>query len=112
MMQPDKTITQRPVLAPDALLLPVHPVLQRVYAHRGISSVAELARTADKLLPYQKLKGMDTAVSLLLDALRRQAKIIIVGEFRCRWCNEHSDLAKWLSHAGLFTRRLSSSQSI
>jgi single-stranded-DNA-specific exonuclease len=81
MMQPDKTITQRPVLAPDALLLPVHPVLQRVYAHRGISSVAELARTADKLLPYQKLKGMDTAVNLLLDALRRQAKIIIVGDF-------------------------------
>jgi len=81
MMQLEKSITQRPVLTPDALLLPVHPVLQRVYAHRGISSLAELARTADKLLPFHQLKGIDAAVALLLTALRQQRKVVIVGDF-------------------------------
>lgn len=81
MIQLTKSIAKRPVLTPDALLLPVHPVLQRVYAHRGISSLAELVRTPDKLLPFQTLKGIDTAVELLLKALQQQLKLVIVGDF-------------------------------
>lgn len=81
MSQLTKSIAQRPVLTPDALLLPVHPVLQRVYAHRGISSLAELVRTPDKLLPFQTLKGIDTAVELLLEALQQQRRLVIVGDF-------------------------------
>lgn len=81
MLQFAKSIVQRPVLTPDALLLPVHPVLQKVYAHRGIASLAELARTPDKLLPFQTLKGIDGAVQLLISALLRQSKLVIVGDF-------------------------------
>ncbi len=81
MIQLAKSITQRPVITPDALLLPVHPVLQRVYAHRGISTFADLARTPDKLLPFQTLKGIDSAVHLLLNALRDQRRLVIVGDF-------------------------------
>lgn len=81
MIQLAKSITQRPVITPDALLLPVHPVLQRVYAHRGISTFADLARTPDKLLPFQTLKGVDSAVHLLLNALRDQRRLVIVGDF-------------------------------
>ncbi len=76
-----KTLQQRPVLTPAALSLPVHPVLQRLYAHRGIADAAELARSAQQLLPYQLLKGMPQAVALLLDARQRQQRILIVGDF-------------------------------
>ncbi|MFN6262189.1 MAG: single-stranded-DNA-specific exonuclease RecJ [Chromatiaceae bacterium] len=76
-----KTLQQRPVLTPAAFSLPVHPVLQRLYAHRGISDNHELARSAQQLLPYQLLKGMPAAVALLLDARAAQQRILIVGDF-------------------------------
>lgn len=76
-----KTLQQRPVLTPAAFSLPVHPVLQRLYAHRGISDNNELARSAQQLLPYQLLKGMPAAVALLLDARAAQQRILIVGDF-------------------------------
>ncbi len=80
-MQVQKSIQKRPIVTSDAFLLPVHPVLQQVYAHRGISSVAELARTPDKLLPFQSLKGIGDAVAVLLNALQQQRRLVIVGDF-------------------------------
>lgn len=76
-----KTLQQRPVIAPAAFSLPVHPVLQRLYAHRGIGDNHELARSAQQLLPYQLLKGMPQAVALLLEARAAQQRILIVGDF-------------------------------
>nr|WP_323755149.1 single-stranded-DNA-specific exonuclease RecJ [Rheinheimera sp.] len=64
-----------------AFLLPVHPVLQRVYAHRGIALPEQLQRSAAHLLPYQQLKGIDKAAALLVEALAQQQKIVIVGDF-------------------------------
>nr|WP_313771331.1 single-stranded-DNA-specific exonuclease RecJ [Rheinheimera sp. 4Y26] len=64
-----------------AFLLPVHPVLQRVYAHRGIALPEQLQRSAAHLLPYQQLKGIKEAAALLVDALKQQQKIVIVGDF-------------------------------
>ncbi|TXH93655.1 MAG: single-stranded-DNA-specific exonuclease RecJ [Rheinheimera sp.] len=76
-----KTLQQRPVLTPAAFSLPVHPVLQRLYAHRGLADVNDLARSAQQLLPYQLLKGIPQAVALLLDARQQQQRILIVGDF-------------------------------
>ncbi|WP_031567762.1 single-stranded-DNA-specific exonuclease RecJ [Rheinheimera texasensis] len=76
-----KTLQIRPVSAPAAFSLPVHPVLQRLYAHRGLADANDLARSAQQLLPYQLLKGMPQAVDLLLDARQRQQRILIVGDF-------------------------------
>lgn len=80
-MQIQKSLVKRPIVTADAFLLPVHPILQQVYAHRGISSVAELARTPDKLLPFQSLKGISDAVAVLLNALQQQRRLVIVGDF-------------------------------
>ncbi len=76
-----KTLQQRPVLTPAAFSLPVHPVLQRLYAHRGLADVNDLARSAQQLLPYKLLKGIPQAVALLLDARQQQQRILIVGDF-------------------------------
>lgn len=58
-----------------------HPVLQRLYASRGVSSAAELERGAASLLPFSALKGIDAAVALLIAALKQQQQLVIVGDF-------------------------------
>lgn len=60
---------------PDTL----HPVLRRVYASRGVGP-GELALDLGRLLPPQIL-GIDAACALLEDALRRQKKIVIAGDY-------------------------------
>ncbi|MGI5308570.1 single-stranded-DNA-specific exonuclease RecJ [Rheinheimera sp. WS51] len=77
-----KQIVQRPL----PKVLPqltdnIHPVLQRIYASRGITAADELQRSAAGLLPFQLLKGIDDAVTLLVEALTAQQQIIIVGDF-------------------------------
>ncbi len=57
------------------------PLLARVYASRGIHSRDELNHSLEKLLPFHQLKGIDEAVSLLVEALQQQWKILIVGDF-------------------------------
>ncbi|MEO3677988.1 single-stranded-DNA-specific exonuclease RecJ [Rheinheimera sp. FR7-31] len=58
-----------------------HPVLQRLYASRGVSRAAELDRSAASLLPFTALKDIDKAVALLLEALQQQQQLVIVGDF-------------------------------
>lgn len=58
-----------------------HPILQRVYASRGIRSSHELEQGIEYLLPYQNLLGIDQAVACLAEALAHQQNILIVGDF-------------------------------
>lgn len=69
-----------PGVLPDITNSP-HPILTRLYASRGISSAAQLERGAASLLPYSALKGIDSAVMLLIDALQQQQQLVIVGDF-------------------------------
>ena len=76
-----KQLQQRTVQTSAAFTLPVHPVLQRIYAHRGIGLPEDLQRSAANLLPFSGLKGITAAVALLTQALDQQQQIIIVGDF-------------------------------
>ncbi len=70
---------------PDTLpkLDKVSPLLQRIYAARKIKSMQELDYSVSQLLPFNQLKGIDAAVQILVDALRAQDSILIVGDFDC-----------------------------
>ncbi len=57
------------------------PLLAQVYASRGIRSMDELNHSLEKLLPFHQLKGIEAAVSLLVEALRQRWRILIVGDF-------------------------------
>jgi single-stranded-DNA-specific exonuclease len=59
----------------------LHPLLQRIYATRGIASLNELERGLEHLLPFHDMLGMNEAVHLLADAIMQQQKILIVGDF-------------------------------
>ncbi len=57
------------------------PILQRIYASRGVQSDKELERDLEKLLPYHDLLGIEQAATQLVEAIRTQQKIVIVGDF-------------------------------
>lgn len=61
--------------------LTASPVLNRVYASRGVEDPDELDYSLTKLLPYHQLKGIDAAVNLLFEAIHQQRRILIVGDF-------------------------------
>lgn len=69
----------------DSVALPawagVHPVLQRIYAARGIREPDAIEHRLARLMSPQSLGGIDRACELLEDAIRRDLHIIIVGDF-------------------------------
>jgi single-stranded-DNA-specific exonuclease len=56
-----------------------HPVLERVYAARGVSSATELDTSLERLLPVGTLEGIPAAVELLL--AHRMGRVLVVGDF-------------------------------
>ncbi|MDH5181470.1 MAG: single-stranded-DNA-specific exonuclease RecJ [Gammaproteobacteria bacterium] len=59
----------------------LHPVLQRVYAARQVTDAAQLEHNLKHLLPWQQLKDIDRAVALLVQVLRENQRILIIGDF-------------------------------
>ncbi len=74
-----KKIIRRQAIVP--MLTDLHPVLQKIYANRGLEVSAELEYGFDQLLPYQSLKDIDKAIQLLTEALVQQKHILIIGDF-------------------------------
>jgi single-stranded-DNA-specific exonuclease len=58
---------------------PVHPVLRRVYAARGIDNDSELDLSLDRMLPVGSLEGLDAATRLL--AAHRAGRVLVIGDF-------------------------------
>lgn len=83
-MTPSNTpqIVQRDVnTLSHALPAELHPVLQRVYLARAVTRPQQLERSLQNLLPFRDLKGIDSAVQLLAQALQQQQRIVIVADF-------------------------------
>jgi single-stranded-DNA-specific exonuclease len=59
----------------------LHPLLARIVASRGIASADELEHSLGQLLPFTALKGVEQAVALLAEALEKQWRILIIGDF-------------------------------
>lgn len=56
-------------------------ILQRIYATRGITSNNQLERGAKHLLSFQSMHGIEKAVDILVEAIAKQTRIIVVGDF-------------------------------
>ncbi|WKN20906.1 single-stranded-DNA-specific exonuclease RecJ [Azotobacter vinelandii] len=74
-------IESRPLPEPLPDLGDLPPLLTRLYAARGVQSAAELDKGLAQLLPYRRLKGIEAAVALLVEALRERRRILFVGDF-------------------------------
>jgi single-stranded-DNA-specific exonuclease len=61
----------------------VPPLLRRVYSARGATDHASARPRLADLLPPDGLLGLDTATSLLADAIADDRHILVVGDFDC-----------------------------
>ena len=59
----------------------IPPLLQRVYAARGVFSDGDINYSLSHLLNPNSLKGLPEALALLTQALKQQQRVLIVGDF-------------------------------
>ena len=59
----------------------LHPVMQRIYAARGVASADELETALTGLAPPSALSGMDAVVAEIVAAIVRRESILVVGDF-------------------------------
>ena len=57
------------------------PLMQRLYANRGVTTADEIDLALKGLLPPQQLRGVAEAAELLADAIEGEARVVIVGDF-------------------------------
>jgi single-stranded-DNA-specific exonuclease len=57
------------------------PLMQRLYANRGVTTADEIDLALKGLLPPQQLRGVAKAAELLADAIEGEARVVIVGDF-------------------------------
>ena len=57
------------------------PLLQRLYASRGVRSAQELERGVKGMLPWSQLTGVEKAVEILYGAFKQGLHIVVVGDF-------------------------------
>ena len=61
--------------------LGIHPILQQVYANRGIQSSEQLEMELKGLFSYHQLSNIDKATERLYQAIQQQQRILIVGDY-------------------------------
>ncbi|NYZ63345.1 single-stranded-DNA-specific exonuclease RecJ [Luteimonas sp. SJ-16] len=59
------------------------PLLRRIYAARGAHDIDAACPRLSGLLPPDGLSNIDVATRLLADAIERDARILVVGDFDC-----------------------------
>jgi single-stranded-DNA-specific exonuclease len=78
---PQRRIQRRHARVDDHLAAGLHPVLRRVYLNRGVGDAQAADLGFTQLLSFETLKGIHEAVDLLLQALRQQWHICIIGDY-------------------------------
>lgn len=74
-----KQIRQREIIS-SSNLGELHPLLQKIYAGRGVTNSDELQYQLAHLLKPE-MKGIEDAATLLAEAIEQQQKLLIVGDF-------------------------------
>ena len=59
----------------------IHPVLQAIYAARGVQNDSDVDLSLAGLLPPSGMLHMERAVHLLCESLRQQKRILVVADF-------------------------------
>lgn len=75
--------TIKPRIIPHDVILSnaIHPLLQRIYKARGITTDTQLDHSTQALLNYKELSDIDKGAQILYQAAAEQKKIFIVGDF-------------------------------
>lgn len=60
-----------------------HPVIQRIYASRGLNDAVQAELRLARLLNPSTLGGLEKAVDLLVDAIDNDKRIMVSGDYDC-----------------------------
>ncbi|MDR6641693.1 single-stranded-DNA-specific exonuclease [Luteibacter sp. 1214] len=71
------------IAAPSGWPAHIHPVIQRIYAARGVSTPDGAEHRLARLLSPSLLGGMDRAVAVLMDAIASDKRIVVAGDYDC-----------------------------
>jgi len=58
-----------------------HPVLKRIYLHRGVTSEKQISMDLSELIPWHDLLNIEKAAALLAEGIKNQKKFLIIGDF-------------------------------
>ncbi len=75
------TIKRRPDVAISEEFADLPPILQRIYAQRGVNSEEEINHSLTKTLPPGKLLNVDAGVQHIYHCMQNDQRILIVGDF-------------------------------
>ena len=75
------TVQRRVLSEGGSLPESISPLLQRIYSGRSIKSASELELGLANLLPPSGLKGIEVATDLLVEALEKNQRFLIVSDF-------------------------------
>ena len=77
-----RTIQQRPIVSGPALDgAEIDPLLQRIFASRGVTDPQQIQYQLGNLENPNQLKGISAATALLEEALRKHQRILIIGDY-------------------------------
>ena len=79
------------------------PILRRLYAARGVTSDDQLSYTLRHLASPLQLRGIGRAVELLAEAIEKQQRVLILGDFDADGATSTA-VALLPGHAGLEAR--------
>lgn len=74
-------IKRHPEVQLSGNFLDIPPILQRIYAQRGISNDDELDHSLSKALPPGKLMNLNAGVELIYHCMQNDRRILIIGDF-------------------------------
>jgi len=78
----NSSIVRRNAVISDALeCSELHPLLKKIYANRGVTELRQINYSLSELIDYSLLKDIDKAADIVSDAIMRQKRILIVGDF-------------------------------
>lgn len=77
------------------------PLLQRIYAARGVTCSDDINLQLDQLLSYDGLAGIREAVRLLSRALEQQRRVLIVGDYDADGATSTALIIRVLRRCGL-----------
>jgi len=83
------------------LSIELHPVLDRIYRARNITSMDELDYKLTQLHQFTSLSGITAAVKLLEQALWQQQRVLVVGDFDADGATSSALAVKALRQFGL-----------
>ncbi len=75
------TIKRRPKAALSEHFNDLPPILQRIYAQRGVNSEEEVNHSLSKALPPEKLLNIEAGIELIYRHMFEDRRILIVGDF-------------------------------